>query len=72
MAIRDAARQRRERKQLTRCPLTSCNEDLSGKKKTSHHFLSEHTPEDFGLTPLGVINPEFVGPTFSDSGGESA
>jgi hypothetical protein len=53
MAIQDAGRQRRERQQLTRCPLPWCNEDLSGKKKTSNHFYTKHTPEDFGLSPLG-------------------
>lgn len=55
MPIRDADRDR-ERLQLTRCPLDWCNENLAGRDvKTSNHFLKEHLPEDFGLSPLGEV-----------------
>lgn len=55
MAIRDAATDNRERLLLTRCPLDWCNEDLTGATKTSTHFLNDHAPEDFGLSPLGEV-----------------
>lgn len=34
---------------LIECP--ACHADLDGKK-TSHHILTEHGPEDFGLSPM--------------------
>lgn len=52
MAIQDVAGQRRERQQLTECPLDWCSADLSGYVKTSDHFHDKHLPEHFGLTPL--------------------
>lgn len=41
-----------KRVSLVRCPVPGCDADLRGYTKTSHHFYVEHTPEDFGLTPL--------------------
>lgn len=55
--IRDAATGRRERLQLVRCPLDWCGEELGdGATKTSTHFLNDHLPEDFGLSPLGEVH----------------
>ncbi|MFC4449842.1 hypothetical protein [Halorussus aquaticus] len=65
MAIQDRATQRRERQLLTACP--ACGEDLSGKTKTSDHFLRDHLPEDFGLTPLGEIREGTAKPLFEDT-----
>lgn len=43
------------RVQLVTCP--ACGEPLDGDCKTSHHFLNDHLPEDFGLSPLGEHSP---------------
>lgn len=57
MAIRDTSNGNRERLQLTRCPLDWCGKKLGDRAtKTSTHFLHEHLPEDFGLSPLGEVN----------------
>lgn len=47
-----------ERLRLVECPAPGCHEDLLGESldgtnKTVDH-LSDHDPEDFGLTPLGL------------------
>lgn len=66
MALRDASTGNRERLLLTRCPLDWCGEDLGdGATKTSTHFLNDHLPEDFGLSPLGEVNTTQK-PTFDD------
>ncbi|GAA0293894.1 hypothetical protein [Halarchaeum salinum] len=36
---------------LIECP--ACGADLSGRKKPSAHLLTEHVPEDFGLSAPG-------------------
>jgi hypothetical protein len=36
---------------LIECPV--CGADLSGSGDTYVHFLYDHGPEDFGLSPLG-------------------
>lgn len=43
---------------LVECPLPGCRADLSGATKTSHHFYSQHRPEEFGLSPLGEIRDD--------------
>lgn len=35
---------------LVECP--ACGEDLEDKSP-QHHIRTEHTPEDFGLSPIG-------------------
>lgn len=56
MAVVDVDNGRSECLVLTRCPVDWCRADLTGATKTSHHFLNEHTPEDFGLSPLGAAD----------------
>lgn len=46
------------------CPLPNCRADLTGPCKTSHHFYVEHSPEDFGLSPLGETRDHHARPTF--------
>ncbi len=52
---------------LRYCPLPDCQADLTGPCKTSQHFYEEHSPEDFGLTPLGEIRADHASPTFTES-----
>lgn len=66
MALEDRATGNRERQLLTECPISWCNEDLSGKTKTSDHFYTDHLPEDFGLAPLGEIREGTAEPLFED------
>jgi Zn-finger nucleic acid-binding protein len=40
---------------LTECPACGVFLD-TGSINTAAHFRREHTPEDFGLTPLGEID----------------
>lgn len=68
MAIQDRSNEpgeghARERLVMTECPLDDCRKDLSSRNvQTSVHFLEEHLPEDFGLTPLGERPDDVDGP----------
>jgi hypothetical protein len=41
---------------LIRCP--ACEVDLRGKRASFH--IASHDPEDFGLAPLGTIDPDYL------------
>jgi hypothetical protein len=44
---------------MTECP--ACGKTLDRSDvSTSQHFVDDHSPEDFGLAPLGVIDQEFL------------
>ena len=45
---------RRDRISLVECPAPGCDKswEMGDSQKRSLHFLKEHRPEDFGLSPL--------------------
>jgi hypothetical protein len=44
---------------MTKCPACGAELDRSDIS-TSQHFVDDHSPEDFGLAPLGVIDREYL------------
>lgn len=53
---------------MAECPV--CGEELDDASvTTSQHFVDDHSPEDFGLAPLGVIDREFLPQRSIVSGG---
>jgi hypothetical protein len=46
---------------LDSCPV--CGYEFDANEKREHH-IGEHTPEDFGLSPLGETAPDHDAPLF--------
>jgi hypothetical protein len=49
---------RSNRVRLVRCP--ACGRDLSQLPVRTSTHIAAHVPEDFGLTPLGEIDPQYL------------